>query len=187
MQFMGDAYWWDKRLAARTQRLLPPEPALVSNLERLKHGRALDIACGDGRNALYLAENGFLVTAVDFSAVALERLQAFAAERGLEVETRLVDLLGAGLSGLGEFDTIVVNHYRLPPLVVAVLPDHLTPGGTLFLNGFCALPAGNTAMTQDDLLDIEDYAVLEESCTSLIRQKYKTELGSFLMLIYQKK
>ncbi len=187
MQFMGDAVWWDKRFAARPQQLLPPEPALVSSIERLKRGRALDIACGDGRNALYLVENGFRVAAVDFSAAALNRLRVFAAERGLELETRLLDISGAELSGLGVFDTIVVNHYRLPPLAAMVLPDCLTPGGTLFLNGFCALPPGNSAMTQADLICAADYVFLEKGCTSLLRQEYETELGKFLTVIYQKK
>lgn len=75
----------------------------------------------------------------------------------------------------------------LPPLAAMVLPDYLTPGGTLFLNGFCALPPGNSAMTQADLICAADYVFLEKGCTSLLRQEYETELGKFLTVIYQKK
>jgi SAM-dependent methyltransferase len=78
---------WDARYAA-TDTLWTFEPSrfLVAEAAPLPPGRALDLACGEGRNALWLADRGWRVTAVDFSRVALERGRAVAAERGFPVE-----------------------------------------------------------------------------------------------------
>ena len=65
-----------------------PAPLLVQVAEMLPPGRALDLACGPGRNALYLAGLGWQVTAVDSSAVALALLRA----RSRTVDARLADL-----------------------------------------------------------------------------------------------
>ncbi len=132
MQFMGDVAWWDERFASREDRPLPPDAALIRDMACLKTGSALDIACGDGRNALYLAQNGFRVTGVDFSEKALHRLEAFASARGLAVETRQMDLCAVeAFIQLGEYDTVIINHYRLPKDIVSLLPGHLTAWGTL--------------------------------------------------------
>ncbi len=55
-------------------------------------GRALDLACGEGRNAVWLAEQGWEVQAVDFSGVALERARALGEQRGVALEWREADL-----------------------------------------------------------------------------------------------
>ena len=58
---------------------------LVEEVVGLAPGRALDLACGEGRNALWLAERGWQVTAVDFSAVGLAKAQRLASERALDL------------------------------------------------------------------------------------------------------
>jgi tellurite methyltransferase len=106
-----------------------PRPLVVPEGGR---GRALDVACGAGRNALYLAENGFAVTALDISPVALVRARRAATERGLDVEWLCADLDGELDDALpaGGFDLIVwvryVHRTLLPQLVA-----RLHPGGTL--------------------------------------------------------
>lgn len=55
-------------------------------------GRALDLACGAGRHAIYLAEHGWQVTAIDASNVAIEILQQHATKRGLKIDARVADL-----------------------------------------------------------------------------------------------
>jgi tellurite methyltransferase len=67
-----------------------PAPLLVEIADRLPPGRALDLACGAGRNALYLARLGWQVTAVDASSTAIARLREGA--RGLAVDARVADL-----------------------------------------------------------------------------------------------
>lgn len=69
-----------------------PHPLVVQFAAQLKPGRALDVACGTGRNALYLAELGWQVTAVDSSKVAIELLTERACELGISVDARVADL-----------------------------------------------------------------------------------------------
>ena len=83
-----DARYRDGAYSDRTH----PTALLREWLPRLSRGRALDVACGAGRNALYLAANGFDVTALDISSVALERGRAAAQERSLDIEWLCADL-----------------------------------------------------------------------------------------------
>ena len=87
---------WNKRYRLREHAASdfesPPTPLLVNTASALMPGRALDLACGAGRNALWLAERGWDVTAVDGASVAIETLRARAAERGLPVNVRVADL-----------------------------------------------------------------------------------------------
>jgi len=69
-----------------------PHPLVTQFAAQLKPGRALDVACGTGRNALYLAELGWQVTAVDSSKVAIELLTERARELGVQVDARVADL-----------------------------------------------------------------------------------------------
>jgi tellurite methyltransferase len=94
-------------------------------------GHCLDLACGLGANALWLATRGFTVEAWDISTVALEKLNSFARARGVEIETRVADLSTTPIS-MNSFDCIVVSHYldriALPPRLIAAL----RPEGMLF-------------------------------------------------------
>ncbi|HWZ32216.1 MAG TPA: methyltransferase domain-containing protein [Bryobacteraceae bacterium] len=69
-----------------------PDSLLVSAAQNLPPGRALDLACGAGRNALWLAERGWGVTAVDGSPAAIDILRGEAARRNLTVDSRIADL-----------------------------------------------------------------------------------------------
>jgi SAM-dependent methyltransferase len=85
---IGAARWkrgWDTGVAPELRALV--EDGTLS-AERLGGGRAIDLGCGSGANALYLAEHGFHTTGVDFSPVAVEQCMAAAAERGLSDRTR---------------------------------------------------------------------------------------------------
>jgi SAM-dependent methyltransferase len=97
-------------------------------------GTALDLACGLGANALFLAQRGLSVWAWDVSPVAIRRLGGEAAARGLEVSARVRDLL-AHPPRPESFDVIVVSRFLdrgLCPLIV----DALRPGGLLFYQTF---------------------------------------------------
>ena len=87
---------WNKRYRlrehAKSDFEAPPTPLLVRTAEALTPGKALDLACGAGRNALWLAEHGWEVTAVDGASEAIKILQVRAAERGLPIEARVADL-----------------------------------------------------------------------------------------------
>ena len=69
-----------------------PNRFLVAEAEGLEPGRALDLACGEGRNAVWLAERGWRITGVDFSDVAIDKARRLAAERGVDGEWLEADL-----------------------------------------------------------------------------------------------
>ncbi|NIP13382.1 MAG: methyltransferase domain-containing protein [Pseudomonadales bacterium] len=123
---------WDKRYAAGAYAERTHPSAFVGKwLSDLPAGDALDIACGAGRNALYMAERGFRVDAVDVSAEALARAASAAAEAGLEVNWIQCDL-DTGLPVAGPFDLIVMIRYVNEPLLRS-LPSMLRPGGVLIV------------------------------------------------------
>ncbi len=87
---------WDERYRAgdrAKEDLEPaPNPLLAQTAAKLKAGKALDLACGTGRNSIWLAEHGWQVTAVDGSRAAMEILRKHATERGVRLETQVADL-----------------------------------------------------------------------------------------------
>lgn len=105
---------WDARYAGR--ELLwtaQPNRFLVAEVSGLEPGRALDLACGEGRNAVWLAEQGWRVEGVDFSAVALAKAKQLAAARGVAVEWTQADLVGHEPER-GAYDLVVVLYLQLP-------------------------------------------------------------------------
>jgi SAM-dependent methyltransferase len=92
-------------------------------------GRALDVAGGGGRNALWLARRGLDVTLADVSDVALAIATGRARSEGLRIETVQVDLEGAPLPP-GPWDVVVCAYFLHRPLLAA-LPAALAPGGLL--------------------------------------------------------
>ncbi len=84
---------WDERYAG-SGLLWTAEPNrfLVAEAGALGPGRALDLACGEGRNAVWLAERGWRITGVDFSGVAIDKARQLAAARGVDGEWLAVDL-----------------------------------------------------------------------------------------------
>jgi tellurite methyltransferase len=133
----ADLAKWQARWRERAGEPSAPEPFLVRQAAALPPGRVLDVASGDGRNALWLAARGFAVTAVDIAPAALARLAAMAGARGLAVATRAVDLDAPdALAGLGPFDALVVVRFRPSPAQWALLQAALRPSGRLLLCSF---------------------------------------------------
>jgi xanthine dehydrogenase accessory factor len=133
---LGPRERWNRRYAERGFEAFPDRPSewLVENRDLLvgRSGRrALDVACGSGRNSRYLAELGFAVDAVDASDVAVAALRSAAAERGLTVEARRIDLESEPLPA-GPYDVIVQLNYLQRDLFEA-LARALTPGGLLVI------------------------------------------------------
>ena len=92
-----------------------PAPLLEKWIEALPRGRALDIACGTGRNALYLAEHGYVVDAVDISEVAIERARTEATKRKVEVSWHIASLDDFEIP-TENYQVITVFRYRNPAL-----------------------------------------------------------------------
>lgn len=106
-----------------------PSPFLVDWIGKVTPGRALDVACGAGRNALYLAQNGFAVDAIDISAEALERAQESAGQFGLSVNWLEQDLDDPPVLDHGYQLILVVRYVNLP--LLQQLATLLAPGGIL--------------------------------------------------------
>lgn len=103
---------WNERYSRGEHILTEPMPLLVRVASRLKPGRALDLACGMGRHAIFLAERGWQVTAVDASRVGIELAKASARERSVEVDWRVIDLEGGCFEIEAEaYDLIGVFYY----------------------------------------------------------------------------
>ncbi|WP_206918211.1 class I SAM-dependent methyltransferase [Alicyclobacillus suci] len=75
---------WEEKYRRREEKLFASDAFLVARRHQLQEGTVLDVACGDGRNALYLARHGFTVTGVDFSREALRRLAHFSEAEGFD-------------------------------------------------------------------------------------------------------
>src|SRR4051794_2854990 len=141
----ADRERWVARWRERSGGPKAPEPFLVRNVDALVPeaglggGRSLlDVAAGDGRNALWLAGRGFAVTAVDASTVAIARLDAAAEAQGIAVTTQVADLDAAGaLAGLGPFDGLVIVRFKPSAAQWAALAATLRrPGGRVLLCSF---------------------------------------------------
>ena len=123
---------WDRRYAEGEYRARTyPAPFLEEWLPRFRIGRALDVACGAGRNALRLAEAGFQVEAVDISHVAIDLGRAEAERRGLELSWRVADLDELDI-GSSFYDLITVIRYVNRPMWPRLLHG-LTKDGWLLI------------------------------------------------------
>jgi SAM-dependent methyltransferase len=128
-----DASQWDARYAA-AERVwsVTPNQFVASELADLPAGRALDVACGEGRNAIWLAQRGWSVTAIDFAGVAIERGRNEAPD--LAVTWVVGDVLETPLP---EVDLVVVAYLQLPtdqrrPVVRRAF-EAMAVGGTFLL------------------------------------------------------
>ena len=108
-----DRQHWDARYAA-TELVWSAEPNgfVVSEVEDLSPGRALDVACGEGRNAIWLADQGWDVTGVDFSEVALDKARHLADARGVTVHWELADVT-AYTPEVERFDLVIILYFYL--------------------------------------------------------------------------
>lgn len=111
-----------------------PVSFLRERLATLPTGKALCLAAGSGRNAVFLAARGFAVTAVDISGRGLAWCRALAAQRGVEVATVAADLLAYDL-GEGDYDLITDFYYYEQALFPAI-DRALKPGGHFVFQTF---------------------------------------------------
>ena len=134
-----DAAAWDERYAA-TGLVWSAEPNrfVVAEMADLRPGRALDLAAGEGRNAIWLAVRGWRVTAIDFSAVAIDKGRRLADGGGVDVDWVVADALEYQPEPAG-FDGVLIAYLHLPPAelaaVLATAVRALAPGGVLVVIG----------------------------------------------------
>jgi SAM-dependent methyltransferase len=130
---------WNARYAAK-ELLWSAEPnrLFAAEVADLAPGRALDVACGEGRTAVWLAEQGWRVTGVDFSEVALAKATELAVSRNVHIDWVLADVVEHQPEARA-FDLVVVLYLQLPGDELARALGHaanaLAPGGTLLVLG----------------------------------------------------
>jgi len=159
---------WNRRYAAgdRIPSASSASPFLVGEVADLPPGRALDMACGTGRNAVWLAERGWRVTAVDFSDVAVEMARALAASRGVDVEWLCADVV-TWTPPLRAFDLVCALYLQLPAderrMALAHAANAVRPGGTLLVVGhdLLNLTEGWAGPKQPEVLFTPDDVVAE--------------------------
>lgn len=130
---------WDERYA--TEELIwkaDPNRFLVEELDALAPGTALDVACGEGRNAVWLASKGWRVTGVDFSRAGLAKAKRLATDRGVEVTWVEADVV-EWQPPTASFDLVVVMYLHLHAerrrQALAHAAAALAPGGVLLVVG----------------------------------------------------
>jgi SAM-dependent methyltransferase len=115
-----------------------PNRFLVAEVAELLPGRALDLACGEGQNAIWLAGRGWEVTAVDYSEVAIAKARARAERDGVDVRFVCADLAGPQ-PDREAFGLVIVLYRHIPSTerggVHARAADAVAPGGTFILLG----------------------------------------------------
>ncbi len=134
-----DSADWDQRYAGRD--LLWTSEAnrfLVTEAESLAPARALDLACGEGRNAVWLAERGWHVMGVDFSEVGIEKARQLEGARGVHAEWIVADLLDYQPEAHA-FELVIVFYLQVPreertPILRAAA-QAVAPGGAFLLVG----------------------------------------------------
>jgi SAM-dependent methyltransferase len=145
---------WDARYAAAPDLVWTAEPNrfVVQEVAGLPPGRALDLAAGEGRNAVWLAEHGWQVVAVDFSSVAVDRGRHLAAQRGVEVGWIVADVRSHPLPKAA-FDLVLVAYLQLAAAdldgVLRRATVALAPGGTMLVVGHDRANLGGVGGPQD--------------------------------------
>lgn len=135
-----DSAEWDRRYAS--SELLwgsGPNAFVATEVADLPPGRALDLAAGEGRNAIWLAQRGWTVTAVDFSAVAMDKAAALA--KSVEAPAAQLRWICADVTtyeaGAGAYDLVLLAYLQLPAAerkeVLSRAASALAPGGTLLV------------------------------------------------------
>jgi len=130
---------WDARYAG-DELLWSAEPNrfLVEEVSDLPPGRVLDVACGEGRNAIWLASRGWRATGVDFSEVGLAKADRLSRRSGVDVDWVGADLMEWAPDSEA-FDLVIIFYLQLPAdrrrKVYRNMAAGLAPGGTILVVG----------------------------------------------------
>ena len=142
---------WDKRYRERKPDLnRGANTILKKNLRFLPKGKALDLAAGEGRNAVFLAENSFEVEAIDISPVAISRARKLARARGVKIKAMAADLDTYRLPP-GRYD-LILNFYFLDRRLIPRIKRGLKKGGMVVFETYTTeqkkLGTGGPGQTQ---------------------------------------
>ncbi|WP_017942099.1 MULTISPECIES: bifunctional 2-polyprenyl-6-hydroxyphenol methylase/3-demethylubiquinol 3-O-methyltransferase UbiG [unclassified Thioalkalivibrio] len=193
---------WDERYAT-DEYVYGTEPndflrAAVANVPR---GRALCLGEGEGRNAVFLAQQGFEVLAVDSSAVGLQKAERLAADRGVHIETLVADLADYAIEPAA-WDLITSIFCHVPPAIRrrlhAEVVTGLRPGGVFILEAYTPAqldwgtggpPTAELMMTRDALVEELDGLEFEEAVErerDVLEGQFHTGRGAVVQILAHK-
>lgn len=161
---------WDERYAAGKYSSAEPHRLLVELAAKLSPGKALDLACGTGRHAVFLAEKGWHVTAVDNSRVGIEIAAERAKQKGVRVDFRTADLEKGEFSIEPDAYDLICDFYYLQSNLFASMKAGVKPGGiivsTVHIYG-AGEEAGNFLLPEGELREyFQDFEILHYHETS---------------------
>lgn len=127
---------WNERYAGAGY-LYGKEPCLVvrNHVEALRKGKVLDVAMGEGRNAVFLAKQGFTVDGVDCSSAAVEKAKKLAEEQKVTVDAKAQNL-DFFLMPLMKYDGVVMTYFKPLPRFYSEIKRGLVAGGTVAIEAF---------------------------------------------------
>jgi thioredoxin reductase/SAM-dependent methyltransferase len=164
---------WDHRYEGEQMWSGNPNGTLVNEISRLAPGRALDVGAGEGGDALWLAEQGWTVTASDISQRALDRVGAEACRRRLKVECHRSDANAPAAFETAAFDLVSAQYASIPRTPdgrgVRNLMNAVAPGGTLFIVSHDLEPMRASAGSPDHSrpFDPDAYVQVDDFATAL--------------------
>jgi len=195
---------WDKRYNQENYVYGKEPNAFLASIDLSAFkGEVLCLAEGEGRNAVYLAQQGFEVTAVDQSAVGLKKAEKLAGERGVSIHTEQADLAGYHIEP-GHWDGIVSIFGHFPPplrqRIHGEVVKGLKPGGFLILEAYNKhqLAYGTGGPPVKDLLySLEelradfggqfDYHIARETEREVMEGQFHTGTGAVVRIFAVKK
>lgn len=161
---MDRTAWNERWSTAEWDRFREPNDVIVTQVTGMTPGVALDLGCGIGRHAVWLATQGWRAIGVDFSEVALEKGRALAAERGVDVTWVNADLYEYEPAP-DSLDLVVITYVHPPPeqraRLLRAVARSLRPGGTFMILGYDRVhDHGRGSQLRDParLLSVDDLA-----------------------------
>jgi thioredoxin reductase/SAM-dependent methyltransferase len=164
---------WDHRYGGDRMWSGNPNGTLVDEMTGVAPGRALDVGAGEGGDALWLAEQGWSVTASDISQRALDRIDAEAERRGLCIDRHHADANSLAAFDAGAFDLVSAQYASIPRTPdgrgVANLLEAVAPGGTLLVVSHDLEPmrAPIDTRTQSRAFDPDAYVRVDDVAAAL--------------------
>ncbi|MFC1953433.1 class I SAM-dependent methyltransferase [Chloroflexota bacterium] len=179
---------------------LEPAKLLVQNIELLPKGKALDLAMGNGRNSIYLAEKSFTVEGVDVSSEAVKTALEFARKVEVDIEARVADLESSYIINKDTYEVIICFNY-LQRSLIPQIKNGLRRGGVVVYETFIVDQAQfgkpknpNHLLKHNELLDMfHDFRCLryyegivegQKAVAGILSQKIKVNCLHIRILLF---